>query len=179
MRVSCFIVLGVVGASCVPPTLHFYQAPPDTYTTISTLTDTLFVKRIQPADSTVHESVHLIYDLLDRAETTQQVSTIQMLKTVLASIPEADRARGPKPGSQDASIITRLSQQKSSYQYDLARADALFVESVFTDTLTREIVITPEHEFEEPEVVAESWIALLLNVRAVFDPEFGRRADVQ
>lgn len=175
MKVRVPIVLAVVGTSCVPPTLHFYQAPPDHYTTIAALTDTVFLRRFQPSDSIPPEGIHLTYDLLDRAQERQQAPTIRALETVLATVPANDRQRGTKPGSSEASIIKRLSTQKQASQFDLARADAVFVESVLPDTVFREIVIQPEDEFEEAQAITETWLALIVNVRAVFDPEFGRR----
>ena len=179
VKTCIFSFFVVAGTSCVPPTLHFYQPPPEHYTTIAALTDTVFLRRFQPADSIPPDGVQLTYDLLDRAQETQRDSAIQTLESVLATIPANDRQRGPKPRSQEGSILGRLSAQKKAYQYDLARADAVFVESVQPDTVFREIIVEPEDEFEEPQIVTETWLALILNVRAVFDPEFGRRAAVR
>lgn len=166
----------IAASSCIPPELEFFTPIPPQDSAVARVTDTVLVLQVGASDSVSAEGVRLTYDLLDRAEATGRTDLVSVLENALSAVPEGDRQRGEKAGSEDITIIRRLRRQGLTQQLDLMRADALIIADVATDTVIVEVASEVE-EGTEPEIVAHRWLALILTGDAVLDPEYGVRAE--
>lgn len=113
----------------------FFTPVPPSAEAIRAFTDTVPVRRHDP-DSISIPGAQLVSDLIHHADSAGHNAIRDALKALYTSLPDSVRASEVERGSQNNSIVRRVSAQRLVLRLDLMRADLVAIGDARVDTVS-------------------------------------------